>query len=155
MSETGNSEAPATGPYVTKATLAVIVGLQILVIGGLAGAFWLWLNGGGFARSSGEPATARTAEASDQKPLRIAVCAGSLDSTTDQSPWVIPLADCDKAIDEIEIKSAFLSKWNICGGSDSFQISLKPRTVTVTGTHFNCSRQKSEVTVVYLGYSAK
>jgi len=155
MSESGKSETPAASPYVTKAMLAVVVGLQILIIAGLAGAFWLWSNGGGIARSAGERTILHAADAFDQRPLRIAVCTGSLDSTRDQGPWVIPLADCDKAIDEIDIKSAFLSKWNICGGADSFQISLKPRTVTVTGTAFNCSWQKSEVTVAYLGYGAR
>jgi hypothetical protein len=140
---------------VTKTTLAIVVGLQILVIAGLVATFPLWSNGAAAARSSGERTRLRAAETSDPRPLRIAVCTGSLDSTTDQGPWVIPLADCDKATDEIEIKSAFLSKWNICGGADSFQISLKPRSVTVTGTAFNRSWRKSEVTVAYIGYGAK
>lgn len=139
----------------TKTTLAIVVGLQIGVIAGLAAAFSLRSNGAGVARSSAERTSLHAAEASDPKPLRIAVCTGSLDSTTDQGLWVIPLADCDKAIDEIETKSAFLSKWNICGAAASFQISLKPRTVTVTGTAFNCGWRKCEVTVAYLGYEAK
>jgi hypothetical protein len=67
------------------------------------------------------------------------------------SPWTIPLDKLEKGIDDIEIKSGFLQKWSICGGADSFTISLKPRAVTTIDDHMHSSSTKSEVTVPYLG----
>jgi hypothetical protein len=133
---------PNAPAYVTWPALAVV-----LVVAVVAATACLW-----WVRAAGTPTTAGRAPAQSPQ-LQLATCTGSIDTTTEADFWVIPLTNCDKGIDALDLRSGFLSRWTICGGSDSFQVSLNPRTVTVTGEHFSCSRQKSEVTVTYLGYS--
>jgi hypothetical protein len=83
--------------------------------------------------------------------LAMANCTGVVKESPDADYWVIPLDKCDDAIDEIDVKSGFLSKWTICGGAKSFAISVDPRTVTVSSDHIHCSNPASEVSVTYIG----
>ena len=81
----------------------------------------------------------------------MANCTGVMKESPDDDYWVIPLDKCDNAIDEIDVKSGFLSKWTICGGAKSFAISVDPRTVTVSSDHIHCSNPASAVSVTYIG----
>jgi hypothetical protein len=83
--------------------------------------------------------------------LALANCTGVVKESPDADYWVIPLDKCDNAIDEIDVKSGFLSKWTICGGAKSFAISVDPRTVTVSSDHIHCSNPASAVSVTYIG----
>jgi hypothetical protein len=136
------ARAPA-GAYVKRSIFGVVVALQCAAF-----AAALWYVGLGASTQTGS-----TAQASASPRLVMASCSGSVDKSPDDSPWMIPLDHCDKAIDDMEVKSAFLQKWTICGGANSFAISLNPRAVAITSDHFNCSRTKSEVTVTYLGFA--
>jgi hypothetical protein len=140
--EDKGARAPA-GAYVKRSIFGVVVALQCTAF-----AAALWYVG---LRGSTQTGSAPRASASPR--LVMASCSGSVDKTPDDWPWTIPLDHCDKAIDDMEVKSAFLQKWTICGGADSFAISLNPRAVTVTGDHVHCSKIKSEVAVTYLGFA--
>jgi hypothetical protein len=141
--EDKGARAPA-GAYVKRSIFGAVVALQCAAF-----AAALWYVG---LHSSTQSGSAAPASASPR--LTMATCSGSVDETPDDSPWTITLDHCDKAIEDMEVRSAFLQKWTICGGADSFAISLNPRAVTVTGDHIHCSQIKSEVAVTYLG-SAK
>ena len=95
--------------------------------------------------------TAVGAGADKGASLAMANCTGVMKESPDDDYWVIPLDKCDNAIDEIDVKSGFLSKWTICGGAKSFAISVDPRTVTVSSDHIHCSNPASEVSVTYIG----
>jgi hypothetical protein len=141
MNQNDKREAAPTRAYLSTTTFAVVIAAQCVV----------------FAAALRFVAThapaARTAAADPPQALIMATCSGSVDETPDESPWAIPLDRCDKTIDGMEIKSAFLQKWTICGGADSFAISSDPRRVMVTGDHIHCSKIKSEVSVTYLGFA--
>ena len=101
---------------------------------------------GGAAMRANPPAAAPAAGPA----LGVATCTGGLAETPDLE-FVIPLDHCDATIDAIEPKAGFLSKWTICGGAKSFDVSVNPRAVKVTSDAFHCSSQRSEVTVTYIG----
>ena len=82
--------------------------------------------------------------------LAMATCTGGLAETPD-TEFTIPLDQCDKAIDAIDVQSGFLSKWTICGGAKSFEIVLQPRAVKVTSDAFHCSSARSAVSVTFIG----
>ncbi|HLW91358.1 MAG TPA: hypothetical protein VKS78_08675 [Roseiarcus sp.] len=136
-----NKGAPTPRGVQAASILIVIIALGIAV----GAAAWLV--------SSPQPRAPGASAGSAARPLAMANCSGSVDETPDQSPWTIPLDHCDKTIDDIDIKAGFLQKWTICGGADSFAISLNPRAVTVTGDHIHCSNIKSEVAVTYIGFA--
>jgi hypothetical protein len=69
----------------------------------------------------------------------------------DEEFWPIPLNKCDSAIDKIDVKSGFITKWSICGGAKSFELSLNPRAVVVSSDHVHCSSTPSEVSVTFVG----
>jgi hypothetical protein len=129
------------GAYLKRSTFGVIVALQCAAF-----AAALWFINLHASQTVGAPASA-------SPRLVMATCSGSVGETPEDSPWTIPLDRCDKAIDDMDVKSAFLQKWTICGGADSFAISINPRGVTVTGDHVHCSSIKSEVAVTYLGFA--
>jgi hypothetical protein len=83
--------------------------------------------------------------------LAMATCSGSVAESPDEEFWQIPLNKCDSAIDTIEVKSGFITKWSICGGAKSFELSLNPRAVVVSSDHIHCSRTPSEVSVTFVG----
>jgi hypothetical protein len=143
MSQADKGTGAPAGAYVKRSIFGVVVAVQCAAF-----AAALWHVG---LRTPAQTGSAAQASASPR--LAMASCSGSVDATPDNSPWTIPLDHCDKAIDDMEVKSAFLQKWTICGGADSFAISLNPRAVTVTGDHIHCSRIKSEVAVIYLGFA--
>jgi hypothetical protein len=145
MSHEAKQDAPRR-IYVAAKTFRLVVVLQCVVF---AAALWFVAAHVSSAQPDG------AAAASSPRALVLATCSGSVDETPDDSPWTIPLDRCDKAIDGMEIKTAFLQKWTICGGADSFAISLNPRSVTVTGDHVHCSTIKSEVSVTYLGVAKR
>lgn len=126
--------------------------LAAIVLAAVALALSLWISVG---RNAPTEAIRPAAPVDGGKPLRMAACTGRLDSTPGDDPWVIPLTDCDAALDDIDVKAGVLSKLTVCGGADSFSISLAPRTVTVTGSHYHCSSSKSEAVVIYLGTSKR
>ena len=64
---------------------------------------------------------------------------------------MIALDHCDKSIADIDAKTGFLTKWTICGGAKSFDISVEPRAVTVTSDAVHCSTTPSQVSVTYVG----
>jgi hypothetical protein len=134
-------EAPARTPsYVSTRAFAAVIAAE-----GAIFAVVLWLL------IAHQPSTVSESTSTGAPMLKMATCAGHVDETPEDSPWTIPLDQCDPSIEGMEIASGFLQKWTICGGADSFAISLKPRAVTVTGDHIHCSNTKSEVTVTYLG----
>jgi hypothetical protein len=139
-----DTAAPMRG-YLATSTFVAVVILQCVAFAAALGFVAL------------RQATARAGDAPAEIPrsLIMATCSGSVDETPEESPWTIALDRCDKAIDDIDVKSAFLQKWTICGGADSFAISLNPRVVAVTGDHTHCSSVKSEVTAIYLGVAKK
>ena len=83
--------------------------------------------------------------------LAMATCSGSVAESPDDLFWPIPLDKCDGAIEKIEVKSGFVTKWSICGGAKSFALSLDPRAVIVSSDHVHCSRTPSEVSVTFVG----
>jgi hypothetical protein len=85
--------------------------------------------------------------------LAMAACSGSVAESPDEEFWRIPLTKCDGAIDKIDVKSGFVTKWSICGGAKSFEVSLDPRAVVVSSDHVHCSRTPSEVSVMFVGSS--
>jgi hypothetical protein len=93
----------------------------------------------------------RTHPATGGPALAMATCSGSVAESPDEEFWPIPLNKCDSAIDKIEAKSGFVTKWSICGGAKSFELSLKPRAVIVSSDHVHCSRTPSEVSVTFVG----
>ena len=135
--------------YVKKSLLAAVVVIQAFVLAVIGGGLWAWSNHAGAA------VPAAQAGGAAQKSLQMATCTGRLGSTPDSYPFVIPLTSCDKAIDGLDVKAGFLSDLRVCGGADSFKISLNPRAVSVTSTAFNCSSSKTEATVTYIGYPAR
>ena len=58
--------------------------------------------------------------------LAMAACTGAVAESPDDPLWKIPLDKCDKAIDAIDVKAGFVSKWSICGGAKSFEVTLDP-----------------------------
>jgi hypothetical protein len=140
MNDESKAVTAPTRPYLTRPIFGVFVAVQCVVF---AAALWLVA-----ARVAPVPNSPQVAAA---RPLAMATCSGSVGETPEDSPWTIALDHCDKAIDSIDVKSGFLQKWTICGGADSFAISLNPRMVSVTGDHIHCSSTKSEVVVTYLG----
>jgi hypothetical protein len=83
--------------------------------------------------------------------LAMATCSGSVAESPDEEFWPIPLNKCDSAIDKIDVKSGFITKWSICGGAKSFELSLNPRAVVVSSDHVHCSSTPSEVSVTFVG----
>ena len=142
MNDERKAISAPTRPYLTRPIFGVVVALQCVVF---AAALWLVA-----ARVAPVP---NAPQAGAARPLAMATCSGGVDETPEDSPWTITLDHCDKAIDGMDVKSGFLQKWTICGGADSFAISLNPRMVTVTGDHIHCAKIKSEVVVTYLGVS--
>jgi len=96
------------------------------------------------------PPAAPPAASPPAAALGVATCTGGLAETPDVE-FTIPLDHCDAAIDAIAPKAGFLSKWTICGGAKSFDVSVEPREVRVTSDAFHCSSQRSEVVVTYVG----
>ena len=140
MSE--QNQARAGGASIGKGPFAATVVVQCVVF---AAALWFVANREAPVQATPAP------QAAAARPLVMANCSGSVKETPEDSPWTIPLDHCDKAIDDMDVRSAFLQKWTICGGADSFSIASNPRAVTVTGDHMHCSRSKSEVSVTYIG----
>ena len=105
-----------------------------------------------FAAISSRPApapgpAARPAQAS----LAMATCTGAVAESPDDPFWKIKLDRCDKAIDAIDVASGFVTKWSICGGAKSFEVSLNPRAVIVSSDAIHCSNTPTEVSVTYIG----
>jgi hypothetical protein len=84
-------------------------------------------------------------------PLAMATCTGAVAESPDDEFWKIPLDQCDKAIDAIDVKSGFVRKWTICGGAKSFEVTLNPRAVVVSSDHVHCSSTPSEASVTFVG----
>jgi hypothetical protein len=131
---------PNPNPRRSLATPAAIVIAGALIASGLA-----------VGLRSGNSAPAKDAPASAAPSLGIASCSGEVAKSPDEDPFVIALDHCDKAIDAIDVKAGFLTKWTICGGAKSFDISLAPRQVTVTSDAINCASIPSQVSVTYVG----
>ena len=83
--------------------------------------------------------------------LAMAACTGAVAESPDDPLWKIPLDKCDKAIDAIDVKAGFVSKWSICGGAKSFEVTLDPRAVIVSSDAVHCSSTPSEVSVTFIG----
>jgi hypothetical protein len=86
-----------------------------------------------------------------QASLAMATCTGAVAESADDPFWKIPLDKCDKAIDAIDVKAGFVSKWSICGGAKSFEVTLDPRAVIVSSDSVHCSNTPSEVSVTFIG----
>ena len=71
--------------------------------------------------------------------LAMAACTGEVAESPDDPFWKIPLDKCDKAIDAIDVKAGFVTKWSICGGAKSFEVTLDPRAVIVSSDAVHCS----------------
>jgi hypothetical protein len=87
--------------------------------------------------------------------LAMATCTGSVAESPDDEFWKIPLDKCDKAIDAIDVKTGFVTKWSVCGGAKSFEVSLEPRAVIVSSDHVHCSETPSEASVTFVGLKKK
>ncbi len=83
--------------------------------------------------------------------LAMATCTGSIAVSPDEEFWKIPLDKCDASIDAIDVKNGFLTKWTVCGGAKSFEVSLNPRAVIVSSDHVHCSSTPSEASVTFIG----
>ncbi len=83
--------------------------------------------------------------------LAMAACTGAVAESPDDPIWKIPLDRCDKAIDAINVRAGFVSKWSICGGAKSFEVALDPRAVIVCSDAVHCSTTPSEVSVTFVG----
>ena len=83
--------------------------------------------------------------------LAMATCTGAVAESPDDPFWKIPLDKCDKSIDAIDVKAGFVSKWSICGGAKSFEVTLDPRAVIVSSDAIHCSNTPSEVSVTFIG----
>jgi hypothetical protein len=83
--------------------------------------------------------------------LAMAACTGAVAESPDDPFWKIPLNTCDKSIDAIDVKAGFVSKWSICGGAKSFEVTLDPRAVIVSSDAVHCSNTPSEVSVTFIG----
>jgi hypothetical protein len=81
----------------------------------------------------------------------MATCTGAVAESPDDEFWKIPLDQCDKTIDAIDVKSGFVTKWTICGGAKSFEVTLNPRAVIVSSDHVHCSDTPSEASVTFVG----
>ena len=79
---------------------------------------------------------------------------GAVAESPDDPFWKIPLDKCDKAIDAIDVKAGFVSKWSICGGAKSFEVTLDPRAVIVSSDAVHCSNTPSEVSVTFIGQNS-
>ncbi len=122
------------------------IGLVALATAGAALAVAL------FAAISSRPAPAPGPAASPaQASLAMATCTGAVAESPDHPFWKIELDRCDKAIDGIDVQSGFVTKWSICGGAKSFEVSLDPRAVIVSSDAVHCSNMPSEVSVTYIG----
>jgi hypothetical protein len=86
-----------------------------------------------------------------QVSLVMATCTGAAAESPDDPFWKIPLDKCDKTIDAIDVRAGFVSKWTICGGAKSFEVTLDPRTVIVSSDAIHCSNTPSEVSVTFIG----
>jgi hypothetical protein len=86
-----------------------------------------------------------------QAPLAMATCTGAVAESPDDPFWKIPLDKCDKSIGAIDVKAGFVSKWSICGGAKSFEVTLDPRAVIVSSDATHCSITPSEVSVTFIG----
>jgi hypothetical protein len=86
-----------------------------------------------------------------ESSLAMATCTGAAAESPDDPFWKIPLDKCDKAIDAIDVKAGFVSKWSICGGAKSFEVTLDPRAVIVSSDAVHCSNTPSEVSVTFIG----
>jgi hypothetical protein len=124
------------GPAATGRLTLIATAIGAALVGAIAG---------GAAMRANPPAAPAAASA-----LAVATCTGGLAETPD-TEFAIPLDHCDAAIDVMTPKAGFLSKWTICGGAKSFDVSLDPREVKVTSDAFHCSSSRSEVTVTYIG----
>jgi hypothetical protein len=129
----GNAGRSLAGPFAILAAGALV-----------AAALFAGLRSSGRAPADGAPASAGHA-------LGIAACTGEVAESPDHDPFVIALDKCDKAIDDIDVKAGFLTRWTICGGAKSFDISVEPRAVTVTTDAIDCSTIPSQVSVTYVG----
>ncbi len=87
--------------------------------------------------------------------LAMASCTGAVAESPDDEFWKIPLDRCDKAIDDIDVKSGFVTEWTVCGGAKSFEVSLEPRAVIVSSDHFHCSNTPSAASVTFVGQLKK
>jgi peptidoglycan/LPS O-acetylase OafA/YrhL len=83
--------------------------------------------------------------------LAMAACTGAVAESPDDPFWKIPLDRCDKAIDAIDVKAGFVSKWSVCGGAKTFEVTLDPRAVIVSSDAVHCSTTPSEVGVTFIG----
>jgi hypothetical protein len=83
--------------------------------------------------------------------LAMATCTGAVAESPDDPFWKIALDKCDKSIDAIDVKAGFVSKWSICGGAKSFEVTLDPRAVIVSSDAVHCSNTPSEVSVTFIG----
>jgi hypothetical protein len=88
---------------------------------------------------------------SAQVSLVMATCTGAAAESPDDPFWKIPLDKCDKTIDAVDVKAGFVSKWSICGGAKSFEVTLDPRAVIVSSDATHCSNTPSEVSVTFIG----
>jgi hypothetical protein len=88
---------------------------------------------------------------SAQASIVMATCTGAVAESPDDPFWKIPLDKCDKSIDSIDVKAGFVSKWTICGGAKSFEVTLEPRAVIVSSDAIHCSNTPSEVSVTFIG----
>jgi hypothetical protein len=86
-----------------------------------------------------------------QISLAMATCTAAIAESPDEPYWKIPLDKCDKSIDSIDVKAGFVSKWTICGGAKSFEVTLEPRAVIVSSDAIHCSNTPSEVSVTFIG----
>ncbi len=86
-----------------------------------------------------------------QASLAMATCTGAAAESPDDPFWKIPLDKCDKTIDAMDVKAGFVSKWSICGGAKSFEVTLDPRAVIVSSDAIHCSNTPSEVSVTFIG----
>jgi hypothetical protein len=86
-----------------------------------------------------------------QASLAMATCTGAVAESPDDPFWKISLDKCDKSIDAIDVKAGFVSKWSICGGAKSFEVTLDPRAVIVSSDAIHCSNTPSEVSVTFIG----
>jgi hypothetical protein len=107
---------PASGANQTR-TIAV-AGLAIAAV-----ALTLALRATSVARSS---APTPRGSAAAVAGFVMATCSGSVAESPDEEFWKVPLDKCDSAIDAIDVKSGFVTKWSICGGAKSFEVSLNP-----------------------------
>ncbi len=105
-----------------------------------------------YAAIAPRPAAPPVPSAPPAEPsLAMAACTGAVAESPDDPFWKIPLDRCDKAIDAIDVKAGFVSKWSICGGAKSFEVTLDPRAVIVSSDAVHCSTTPSEVSVTFIG----